>query len=43
MYQYKCMNQIAKFGLDHFTRDYAEVEEIEEADALLVRSAALHE
>ena len=43
MYQYKCMNQIAKFGLDHFTRDYAEVEEIEEADALLVRSAALHD
>lgn len=43
MYQYKCMNQIAQFGLDHFTRDYAQTENIEEADALLVRSAALHD
>ena len=43
MYQYKCMNQIAQFGLDHFTEDYKQTENMEEADALLVRSAALHE
>ena len=43
MYHYKCMNQIAKTGLDEFSRDYAQVEEIEEADALVVRSAALHD
>ena len=43
MYHYKCMNQIAKTGLDEFRRDYAQVEEIEEADALVVRSAALHD
>ena len=43
MYHYKCMNQIAKTGLDGFSRDYTQVEEIEEADALLVRSAALHD
>ena len=43
MYQYKCMNQIAQFGLDHFTEDYQQTENMEEADALLVRSAALHE
>lgn len=43
MYQYKCMNQIAQFGLDHFTENYKQTENMEEADALLVRSAALHE
>ena len=43
MYQYKCMNQIAQFGLDHSTEDYKQTENMEEADALLVRSAALHE
>ena len=43
MYQYKCFNQIAKLGLDHFNEDYREVEELEDADAVLVRSAALHD
>ena len=43
MYRYKCLNQIAQTGLDQFTRDYVQVEEIEEADALLVRSATLHD
>ena len=43
MYHYKCMNQIAKTGLDELSRDYAQVEEMEEADALVVRSAALHD
>ena len=43
MYQYKCLNQIARAGLDEFSRDYTQVEEIEEADAVLVRSAALHD
>ena len=43
MYQYKCMNQIAQVGLDHFTKDYQQVEDMNEADALLVRSAALHD
>ena len=43
MYQYKCLNQIAQIGLDQFTRDYARTEELEEADAVLVRSASLHD
>lgn len=43
MYQYKCLNQIAQTGLDQFTRDYAQTEELEEADAVLVRSASLHD
>ncbi len=43
MYQYKCMNQIAQFGLNHFTEEYQQTENLEDADALLVRSAALHD
>lgn len=43
MYQYKCLNQIAQTGLDQFTRDYARTEELEEADAVLVRSTSLHD
>ncbi len=43
MYKYKCLNPIAKLGLDHFTRDYMQVDDIEEADAVLVRSAAMHD
>jgi D-3-phosphoglycerate dehydrogenase len=43
MYRYKCLNPIAKVGLDGFTEDYTEVEKIEEADAVLVRSASMHE
>lgn len=43
MYQYKCLNQIAQTGLEQFTRDYAQTEELEEADAVLVRSASLHD
>ncbi len=41
MYRYKCMNQIAKKGLEQFTGQYLQVEEIGDADALLVRSANL--
>lgn len=43
MYKYKCLNPIARFGLDHFTRDYKEVEDLDETDAILVRSAAMHD
>ncbi len=43
MFQYKCLNPIAQFGLDHFTRDYVQVEDMGEADAVLVRSAAMHD
>lgn len=43
MYKYKCLNPIAQFGLDHFTTDYVQTEELEEADAVLVRSAVMHD
>lgn len=43
MYQIKCMNAISKVGTDLLTDDYQLTEELAQADALLVRSASLHE
>lgn len=43
MYTYHCLNAISKVGLEEFTSDYKEVEEIEQADAVVVRSAAMHD
>ena len=41
MYTYKCLNPIAKVGLDHFSAGYKQVEENEKADIILVRSAKM--
>jgi len=38
-----CLNSISKVGLDSFSEDYAFTDNISEADALLVRSASLHD
>ena len=43
MYKYHCLNPIAQVGLDRLTDEYEKVEKPEEADALLVRSAVMHE
>lgn len=43
MYRYKCLNPIAEVGLKSFSEDYIETENIQEADAVLVRSANMHE
>ncbi|MCD8197650.1 MAG: phosphoglycerate dehydrogenase [Lachnospiraceae bacterium] len=43
MYQYHCLNPIAEVGLEKFDENYARTEKIEEADAVLVRSAAMHD
>lgn len=43
MFQYTCLNPIAQIGLDGFTEDYQKVEEMNEADAVLVRSAVMHD
>lgn len=43
MFQYMCLNQISHTGLQHMTDKYSETENIQEADALLVRSAAMHD
>lgn len=43
MFQYTCLNPIAQIGLDVFTEDYKKVDNTDEADAILVRSAAMHD
>lgn len=43
MYRYHCLNPIASIGLDLFSEDYHKTEELKDADACLVRSAAMHE
>lgn len=42
MYRYHCLNPIAGVGLNLFTEQYQETKELKEADAVLVRSAAMH-
>lgn len=43
MYKYHCLNPIAACGLDLFTADYGKTEDVNEASAILVRSAAMHD
>lgn len=43
MYKYACLNPIADVGLDLFSEEYVKVDTITEADAALVRSAAMHD
>mgnify|MGYP003777231671 CR=1 FL=1 len=41
--KYSCLNPIAQVGLDVFGDKYQNVDDIDAADVLLVRSAAMHE
>lgn len=43
MITYNCLNPIAQVGLDIFDEKYTKVDNIQEADAVLVRSAAMHD
>lgn len=43
MFQYTCLNHIAAVGLDNLTEDYKQTEDFAQADAVLVRSAAMHD
>ncbi len=43
MYQYHCLNAIAQVGLDRLTEDYKKLDTPEGADAILVRSAVMHD
>lgn len=43
MYQYHCLNAISKVGLDGFDDKYEQTDAMENADAVLVRSAAMHD
>ena len=43
MFQYHCLNPIAEKGLGLFDEDYKKTEELEGTDAILVRSAKMHD
>ena len=43
MFKYHCLNPISKVGTDKFTNNYVKTDVIEEADGILVRSAAMHD
>ena len=43
MYYYHCLNPISQVGLEKFPGKYENTDKIEEADAILVRSADMHE
>ena len=43
MFKYHCLNPIANIGLQRFTNDYKRVENVNDAQGILVRSASMHE
>ena len=43
MFNYTCLNPIANVGLDLLTADYKKVDDFKDAQAVLVRSAAMHD
>lgn len=43
MYKYHCLNPIATIGLNQFGDEYVAVGSMDDADAVLVRSAAMHD
>lgn len=43
MYQYHCLNPISETGLQLFDQDYKKSDTIENSDAILVRSAKMHD
>ena len=43
MFQYKCLNPISQTGLGLFGDEYKQTEEMNNADAVLVRSAKMHD
>ena len=43
MYNYHCLNPIAQIGLDIFNEAYQKTDAVDSADAILVRSAAMHD
>lgn len=43
MFKYTCLNPIASVGLDNFTDNYEKTEELAQAQAVLVRSASMHD
>lgn len=43
MYKYHCLNPISEAGLTRFTDDYVPASDMKGADAVLVRSASMHD
>ena len=43
MYRYHCLNPISENGLKQLPDSYKKVDSLEEADAVLVRSAKMHD
>ena len=43
MFQYYCLNPIAQVGLDKFTDEFVKTEDVNQAEGILVRSAAMHD
>ena len=43
MFKYHCLNPIAEVGLVKFSDQYTKTEDVNEADGILVRSAAMHD
>ena len=43
MFQYYCLNPIASIGIDLFGGNYTKTEDMKDAQAVLVRSAAMHD
>lgn len=43
MFNYYCLNPIAKVGLDRFSEEFQKTEEVNQAEGILVRSAVMHD
>lgn len=43
MFKYYCLNPISQIGLEKFTDNYVKTDAVEEAEGILVRSAAMHD
>ena len=43
MFKYNCLNPIAAIGLDNFDSNYEKTDDVNDAEGILVRSAAMHD
>ena len=43
MFRYTCLNPIAQVGLDGFDQRFAKVDDVKDAEGILVRSASMHD
>ena len=43
MFKYHCLNPISSIGIEKFSAQYEKTDKVEDADGILVRSAAMHD